>query len=239
MAEQRTLDAERADFEAVADKYSINTERMKRFPDRYKYEHAEQMWQFWQEAGQAARRAPPALDAVGLPELEQSIDTPEFFQTVCDWANKVPDGPLWSDIVRLIHNFAGQAQRDARVDAEREIGLLKMVCEQLKARLASADALIESMATKADRAQIARQSAPEGAPVACEHKGERTTHWDYIRCSDCGAVKTDSGWGIAKNQWFKDKDEAEFYKKTGARPAAPTSASAQPADQNKMENNDE
>lgn len=49
------LDKLRAEFEAVAEKYCINVERMQRFPDRYKYEHAEQMWQFWQEA----RRASP------------------------------------------------------------------------------------------------------------------------------------------------------------------------------------
>lgn len=51
----------------------------------------------------------------------------------------------------------------------------------------------------------------------CLHE-EHTAYWDHIRCNSCGCVKTDSGFGLAKNKWFKNMDEAKFYNKNGRLP---------------------
>lgn len=56
---------------------------------------------------------------------------------------------------------------------------------------------------------------PETIP--CQH--ERThTGYDYVSCLDCGAFRTDSGWGIAKCRWFVNREEAVFYRKNGRLP---------------------
>lgn len=57
-AQPLDLDKQRADFEAEAAKRGMNIERAKKFPELYKYEHAAQMWDFWQIA--QARAAQPA-----------------------------------------------------------------------------------------------------------------------------------------------------------------------------------
>lgn len=44
----------RVAFESAAERNRINVERSSHLPDRYKYEHAEQMWKFWQDAEAAA-----------------------------------------------------------------------------------------------------------------------------------------------------------------------------------------
>jgi hypothetical protein len=47
--------------------------------------------------------------------------------------------------------------------------------------------------------------------LACAH--DKSVHVGYhvIRCNDCGALKTDSTWGIASNMWFANRDDAKFY----------------------------
>ena len=65
-----------------------------------------------------------------------------------------------------------------------------------------------------------------GAPAAtsgdapaneCQHnEGEASyTHWN---CLDCGAIKTDGGWGIASRKWFPSVDVAKFYQQHGRMP---------------------
>lgn len=53
----------------------------------------------------------------------------------------------------------------------------------------------------------------------CDHGPATGRHhgYDHVEC-ECGAFMTDSGWGIASNRWFKNRDEAEFYKKHGRLP---------------------
>lgn len=53
----------------------------------------------------------------------------------------------------------------------------------------------------------------------CKH-WNTTPSYEYIRCNDCGSIKTDSGssWGIAKNKWFNSESEAKFYKNNGYLP---------------------
>lgn len=67
------------------------------------------------------------------------------------------------------------------------------------------------------------QTLPEPSVTApaCLHE-DTTTHYDFHTCNTCGGFLADSGWGIAKNKWFKSKAEAEFYKKNGRLPEAMT-----------------
>lgn len=50
----------------------------------------------------------------------------------------------------------------------------------------------------------------------CDHDWQ--ARYDHRRCCKCGAVATDSGWGIAKFMEFKSHDEAKFYQQHGRRP---------------------
>ena len=56
-----------------------------------------------------------------------------------------------------------------------------------------------------------------GEDTRCRHDNGRPGY-DLWHCSDCGAVKTDSGWGIAKHRYFNDRAEAEFFRKHGRLP---------------------
>lgn len=53
----------------------------------------------------------------------------------------------------------------------------------------------------------------------CKHKNT-TPEYDYVSCNDCGSIKTDggSGWGMAKNKWFNNKYEADYFKSHGCLP---------------------
>jgi len=52
----------------------------------------------------------------------------------------------------------------------------------------------------------------------CSHE-RREPDWDYVSCKDCGAIyASNQDWGLAKFKWFKDKEEAVFYKKNGKYP---------------------
>lgn len=64
-----------------------------------------------------------------------------------------------------------------------------------------------------------------GELKACKHE-RAAAGYDYASCLDCGAFRTDSGWGIASCRWFESRDMAEFYKKNGRvpEPARPTPA---------------
>jgi hypothetical protein len=53
----------------------------------------------------------------------------------------------------------------------------------------------------------------------CRHE-TRDTRWDHSACRSCSAVKTDSGWGIASNEWFTSLEEARFYRDNGRLPDA-------------------
>lgn len=61
----------------------------------------------------------------------------------------------------------------------------------------------------------------------CNHE-ETTPYYEYVRCNECGAIKTDSdsSWGIAKNKWFKNKEEAYFYKEKGYLPTCENKGTA-------------
>lgn len=51
----------------------------------------------------------------------------------------------------------------------------------------------------------------------CHHEN-RYPERKWCRCSDCGSVLTDSGWGIASRMWFNSPSEAEFYRINGRFP---------------------
>lgn len=52
----------------------------------------------------------------------------------------------------------------------------------------------------------------------CLHENQVNVGYDVIKCNDCGALKTDSSWGIASNMWFASRDYALFYKNNGRLP---------------------
>jgi hypothetical protein len=54
----------------------------------------------------------------------------------------------------------------------------------------------------------------------CDHNEGSNMCYDFVVCKACGMIKTDSGneWGIAKNKWFKNYFEAEFYRDNGRYP---------------------
>jgi hypothetical protein len=60
--------------------------------------------------------------------------------------------------------------------------------------------------------------------IRCNHDNTRPKA-DHVVCTDCGGVYPDSGWGIARGQWFPSLDVARFYKANGylPQPAQPMS----------------
>jgi len=53
----------------------------------------------------------------------------------------------------------------------------------------------------------------------CDHPRESwITVYDHNKCDRCGAIKTDSMWGLASNIWFKNLEEANYYKDHGRYP---------------------
>lgn len=56
-------------------------------------------------------------------------------------------------------------------------------------------------------------------PIVCHHKST-TAHYSWVSCDHCGSVHTDSGWDIARHQWFRNVQEAKFYQKNGRLPEA-------------------
>ncbi len=53
----------------------------------------------------------------------------------------------------------------------------------------------------------------------CEHK-DKNIGYDSVKCTSCGMIKTDHGsdWGVAKNMWFDNIEDANFYKQFGRYP---------------------
>lgn len=51
----------------------------------------------------------------------------------------------------------------------------------------------------------------------CQHK-RSIAKYDHRVCADCGVIKTDSMWKIAKNMWFNSYDDAKFYESHGRLP---------------------
>lgn len=51
----------------------------------------------------------------------------------------------------------------------------------------------------------------------CNHTNKKALY-DHHVCTDCGYIRTDSEWGIARNMWFKNIGEANFYRKNGRLP---------------------
>ncbi|TQV76657.1 hypothetical protein FLL45_01475 [Aliikangiella marina] len=56
----------------------------------------------------------------------------------------------------------------------------------------------------------------------CNHQ-DISHLWDHVKCKHCGSVRTDSGWGLAKNQWFDSLEHAKFYQENGRLPENPKS----------------
>jgi hypothetical protein len=55
--------------------------------------------------------------------------------------------------------------------------------------------------------------------AGCKHASTRA-HWDHVTCTDCYAVRVDSGWGVASGNWFPSLEVARFYKQHGRLPDA-------------------
>ncbi|HEY1034613.1 MAG TPA: hypothetical protein VGE09_06500 [Pseudoxanthomonas sp.] len=75
-----------------------------------------------------------------------------------------------------------------------------------------------SMGLTDARAAIEDAQAIHLLPPACTHEKSGSVHYGYVRCDDCGYVRTDSGWGCASNRWFEDLAAARFYKRHGRLP---------------------
>jgi hypothetical protein len=71
-------------------------------------------------------------------------------------------------------------------------------------------------ANQAFRAAVVALGGSASA-ACCAHENTRASH-DYVGCLDCGAIKVDSGWGVAAGLWFKDREQAKFYKQNGRLP---------------------
>jgi hypothetical protein len=133
-------------------------------------------WQYWIECSDCAnetarkathaeaeeewdRRAAPIaaqLDAELPPPRNKAGDFEDWAGVYADHEVRNIVAPYAERIAmhERVHNIMVEQVREGAEHIrhlEREHGLLSMVVEQLKARLASADALIESMATEADR----------------------------------------------------------------------------------------
>lgn len=67
-------------------------------------------------------------------------------------------------------NQVRQAQRDALVASNRDIGLLKIVCDQLKARIAAADARIEELERMPPKQSIDTPSSPTSTVAPLEQR---------------------------------------------------------------------
>jgi hypothetical protein len=77
--------------------------------------------------------------------------------------------------------------------------------------------IVAAIAEHATAAQQGPVAAHQQAAAPCKH-AKCTAYYAHIECLDCGHVKTDSGWGIASNQWFKSEEEAKFYRFNGRLP---------------------
>jgi hypothetical protein len=75
-------------------------------------------------------------------------------------------------------------------------------------------ALVEGMRKTLGTTTVAQE------PKKCLHNFARSHHYDHVTCVDCGAIYTDSQWGIASNKWFGSLDIATFYKQNGYLPQA-------------------
>jgi hypothetical protein len=154
------------------------------------------------EAALSAPAAPVAGDA----DLRAAIK--EYRDTLQAFAN---DG-------RPEFHFAHQAaeQRlDAILAAPAPVAEDKAI--DFKGAYAKAAAMMEA----------ATPPAAEPVGECCEHANTRT-HYEFVSCLDCRAIKTDSAWGVASNRWFASEADALFYRKHGRLPesAAPASPPA-------------
>jgi hypothetical protein len=52
----------------------------------------------------------------------------------------------------------------------------------------------------------------------CRHENGIVPFYDYIKCKSCYMINTDNGWGVASYKWFKDVNEAKFYRDHGRYP---------------------
>jgi len=209
MAEQRTLEAKRADFEAWAldhlgQGYPLTM-------DEHTYEHPVTRWAF--RAWQAARAAPPALDAEGLPELPKPVRMS---------ADQAYLG-YTAEQVRQAMRDAVAADRQARA---AEIADLR---EQLALEQEHLRQAVENIAKM--RAQLARQSAPEGAPAGQSTPlADLWIHEDMER--DAMEAALSAPRKDLKAAHKQAVEDAIYWKRRAltAEAAAPTSASAQPAE---------
>ena len=83
--------------------------------------------------------------------------------------------------------------------------------------------IVAAIAEHATAAQQEPVAAPQQAAAPCKH-AKCTAYYAHIECLDCGRVKTDSGWGIASNQWFKSEEDAKFYRFNGRLPQVESAA---------------
>lgn len=61
------------------------------------------------------------------------------------------------------------------------------------------------------------------ATSGCDHTGSKySPSYTHVNCTLCGAIGTDTGWGIASQAWFDDVTTAKFYQQNGRIPDKPT-----------------
>lgn len=76
------------------------------------------------ELERATPPSPSTAPEAGERSLNESIDTPEFYETVSSWKENSPDAALWSDVISKINDYARRevaaalASRPAEVDDE-------------------------------------------------------------------------------------------------------------------------
>lgn len=56
-----------------------------------------------------------------------------------------------------------------------------------------------ALAIRMLRAILAKIDAANGDECAHENT---LTNYNHVRCTDCGSINTDSGWGAISNTWF-------------------------------------
>jgi len=126
----------------------------------------------------------------------------------------------------LLQRLAALAREPAQEQAEPTTAELAHALRQAERLLrasgfamtgTASSQIVAAIAQHATSAQQDPVAAPQQAAAPCKH-AKCTAYYAHIECLDCSRVKTDSGWGIASNQWFKSEEEAKFYRCNGRLP---------------------
>lgn len=71
-------------------------------------------------------------------------------------------------------------------------------------------------------ATLKLDSGNHSSTETCKHNnGSTPIGYDESRCNDCGMISVGGSWGIASRMWFRNLEEAKFYRDNGRLPEKP------------------